>query len=353
MNTDDAARLTPEMPSLEELWAVVHAQQETIAELASQVKNLGGEAVIASSRERAEPVRPARISRANLLKAATAGAGGLAAIGVLGSQVAGAETEKTAEVCPTLRVTGPKSASGIGVDASSISAGFTTGVYGASKTGVGVRGFGPIAVVGTTTSYEGIAVKGNASGYAANAVQGTSSTASGLGVYGRNLKGGIGIYGQSISGNGTGIYAKGNGYGLEAASVYGFDAVYGVTDGSNGGAGLHGACGKADGVYGESTDGNGVHGYSDNEVGVRGEAPGSHGVEGSGVLGVYGIGTTGSGVAGYSNSGAGGSFVSKSGPPLHLESGGTLPSGGLTGDFFVDSGGSLYFCNADGWVFVA
>jgi hypothetical protein len=134
------------LPTVAELWAVVRDQQKTLAELAAEVRTLKSDRQLSDHREVSEPPDPAGISRAGLLKVATAGAAGLAAVGILGTQVAGAETEKRAETCRNVRVTGPPPRSGIGVNVTSTH--FDVGVYGTSGTGIGVQGWGAGSAVG-------------------------------------------------------------------------------------------------------------------------------------------------------------------------------------------------------------
>jgi hypothetical protein len=289
-------------------------------------------------------IRGSRISRGRLLSAAAAGGIGIAAAGLLSPTVAGAETEKLREVCRNVRVTGPTSKSGIGVDASSSAAGFKVGVYGASKTGIGVEGSGATGVLGSSSTVYGAGVHGWSTGYGGDGVLGTSSSGSGNAVTGINTSGeGIGVAGEA-SGNGTGVAGIAGGYGVKGQSTGGYDGVTGTTSGLNGGAGVRGDGGD---------HGYGVSGRSPYTSGVHGESTSGPGMEGRGRVGVFGGATAdGYGVHGDSLTGVGSYFSSGSGPQLHLQGASTRPAG-AAGDFFVDNSGNLYYYSASGWVQLA
>ena len=158
-----------------------------------------------------------------------------------------------------------------------------------------------------------------------------------------------------------------------------------ATGGAPGSAGANGINAASDhgyGVYGTTIDSTGVFGGSTstagNGVGVEGFSTSGTGVVGQGGAfttptlpsntGVYGHGTSGNGVYAVSDSsdaiygtaanGRGGVFAGTAAAVnLAPASANTHPTGGNTGDLFVDSTGALWYCKAGGsaatWVKLA
>jgi hypothetical protein len=125
----------------------------------------------------------------------------------------------------------------------------------------------------------------------------------------------------------------------------------GVNGFSNAGNGVRGSSSTNDGVVGESAiDGkSGVFGFnphtSGRAFGVSGTTASPNGA------GVNGFSNNGTGIEGTSANGIGGNF-SGGLAPLRLQPASNMgpPVGGnhRTGELFVDSGGALFFCIADG-----
>jgi hypothetical protein len=319
--------------TVNELREITKRQQAVLDKLQERSPVVGSETD--STREMAPPT----ISRSRLLKTVTASGLGLVMVGALAPSIASAETERSQEVTPSVRVTGPAPKTGIGVDASS--GGFAIGVFGSSKKGTGVHG--------ETHGSKGAGVSGkNTTG--GNGVYGFS--ASGYGVHGHTSGYGAGVAGTTVhgtavfglsSGTGTAVAGSSQGSGVSSESLGGYDGVKGSTSGHSGGAGVHGSCGSGPGVVGESASDYGVKGTG-GSGGVRGESTGSIGVAGQDSGGGYGVyGTSYSGVGGY--------FYSEVGAPLWLSNvGTTLPAVAFGGQFWVAADDGLWYYKGNKWV---
>jgi hypothetical protein len=155
-----------------------------------------------------------------------------------------------------------------------------------------------------------------------------------------------GIHGEA-SGDGTGVHG-------ESTDGFGVRGISNFTDGVRGEASSDGAAG----VRGESTDdeGYGVRGENrsgSGGAGVWGDSPtgfGVHGDSDSGI-GVRAFSGDGDGVLALSTSGIGGVFGGGK-AQLMLQPSSTLgrPTTGqhTKGELFMDSGGALFVCTADG-----
>ena len=251
------------------------------------------------------------------------------------------------------------------------------------SSGVGVLGFGgPRNPLSQVSNPAGVGVKGVAGGIA-DGVVGTSDAQSKSGVFGFNslssthadtsgygvfglcdTVGGVGVAGESKNGIGSrGHSAENNGVvglsdGENKSGVFGFNTkqqgtgygVFGRCDASNG-AGVEAESGHGVGVRGHSRLNDAVVGLSDanSKSGVYGYNSSPKGV----AYGVFGRAdsTGGAGVAGASENGYGGRFGGGQ-APLRLEpsnSAGAPTTGDrLSGEFYVDSLGDLYFCKTGG-----
>jgi hypothetical protein len=254
--------------------------------------------------------------------------------------------------------------------------------------GIGVLGFGgppsPFAQVSGTA---GVGVKGVAGGEA-DGVVGVSNAQSKSGVFGFNSfssfkpdEAGYGVFGRCDTVGGAGVAAESEfGVGSRSHSAKN-DGVVGLSDAENR-SGVFGfntrQQGAAYGVFGrcDAGDGAGVEAESAHGVGVRGHSGSNDAIVGlsdansrSGVYGfnsspegvAYGVfgradSSGGAAVAGASENGYGGSFRGGQ-APLRLVPSSTpgVPQSGerLTGEFYVDSLGDLYFCKAGGGAAVA
>jgi hypothetical protein len=124
--------------------------------------------------------------------------------------------------------------------------------------------------------------------------------------------------------------------------VDGGDGIHGVAS-NDGGNGIHGVASNARGVMGESSFGPGVYGSSDSGDGLIGTTTSGNGVDADSISGV--------GVRGSSDSHYGGVFQGGR-APLKLQPSRTAgrPTTGqhTKGELFMDSGGALFVCTADG-----
>jgi hypothetical protein len=254
--------------------------------------------------------------------------------------------------------------------------------------GIGVLGFGgPPNPFSQVSNPAGVGVKGVAGGIADgvvgatnaqsksgvfgfNALSSEKTDVAGYGVFGLcDTVGGVGVVGESKNGIGSrGHSAENNGVvGVSDADgksgVFGFNTkqqgggygVFGRCDASNG-AGVEAESGHGVGVRGHSGLNDAIVGLSDanSRSGMYGFNSSPEGV----AFGVFGRAdsATGAGVAGASENGYGGSFRGGQ-APLRLEPSRTagVPQSGdrLTGEFYVDSLGDLYFCKVGGSAAVA
>jgi hypothetical protein len=226
------------------------------------------------------------------------------------------------------------STSGVGVagyaDATS---GGTSGVYGnsASVNGNGVSGYATATsgitngVYGQSFSTQGAGVNGNASatsGYTSG-VFGSSASSSGSGVNGAaTATSGYtnGVYGSTASDTGNGV----SGNASNPAATGNANGVYGSTNSTGFGAGVHGQAnattGPAFGVFGGANSPNGVA--------VFGDSSATYGNP----VGVVGFIESPNGVAGQ--------FVAHAGAGLVLQG---LSGSSFTQVFTVDAGGNGYF----------
>lgn len=253
------------------------------------------------------------------------------------------------------------------------------------SSGVGVLGIGgPPSSLSQVSNPAGVGVKGIAGGaadgvvgvsnaqsksgiFGFNSLSSTHTDIAGYGVFGLcNTIGGVGVAGESKDGIGSrGHSAENNGVvGLSDASgksgVFGFNTntkqqgtgygVFGRCDASNG-AGVEAESGHGVGVRGHSGLNDAIVGLSDanSRSGVYGFNSSPKGV----AYGVFGRAnsTGGAGVAGASENGYGGSFRGGQAPMrLQPSSSQGAPTSGdrLTGEFYVDSAGNLYFCKTGG-----
>jgi hypothetical protein len=262
----------------------------------------------------------------------------------------------------------------------------TGGFYVSDQfSGVGVLGVGgPPNPFSQVSNSAGVGVKGVAGG-AADGIVGTSDAQSKSGVFGFNslssthtdiagygvfglcnTVGGVGVAGESKDGIGSrGHSAENNGVvGVSDAEgksgVFGFNTkqqgtgtgygVFGRCDASNG-AGVEAESGHGVGVRGHSRLNDAIVGLSDanSKSGVYGFNSSPKGV----AYGVFGRADSagGAGVAGASENGHGGSFRGGQ-APVRLQpsdSPGAPATGArLSGEFYVDSAGDLYFCKTGG-----
>jgi hypothetical protein len=185
------------------------------------------------------------------------------------------------------------------------------------------------AIHGTTTG-TGVAVKGIAAG-TGNAVEGdiNSSSSSAVAVYGTTTGTGNGVLGDinNPSSAGAAVLALTNGTGpaVQGQSASGYGVWGEITNASNGSAAVLGTTkGTGPGVEGIGVSGPGLQGTG-NGVGVSGKSPKAGGRGGKFQGG---------------NTGAALQLV-----PATVS---THPTSGLRGDFFVDSGGHLWFCTTGG-----
>jgi len=121
------------------------------------------------------------------------------------------------------------------------------------------------------------------------------------------------------------------------------EPVFTVRNPVDDGDGINGVATNASGVMGESSSGTGVYGSSDSGDGLIGTTTSGNGVDADSNSGV--------GVRGSSNSLYGGLFQGGKAPlklqPSHT--GGRPTTGQHTkGELFMDSGGALFVCTADG-----
>ena len=256
---------------------------------------------------------------------------------------------------------------------------------GDQSPGIGVLGFGgapsPFSQV---SSPAGVGVKGVAGGtadgvvgatnaqsksgvFGFNALSSEKTDVAGYGVFGRcDTVGGAGVAAESQYGVGSRSHSAENDgvVGLSDASgksgVFGFNTntkqqgtgygVFGRCDASNG-AGVEAESGHGVGVRGHSRLNDAVVGLSDanSRSGVYGFNSSPKGV----AFGVFGRADSagGAGVAGASENGYGGSFRGGQ-APMRLEPSTSVgaPTTGnrLTGEFYVESLGDLYFCKTAG-----
>jgi hypothetical protein len=254
--------------------------------------------------------------------------------------------------------------------------------------GIGVLGFGgPPSPFAQASGTAGVGVKGIAGGEA-DGVVGISNAQSKSGVFGFNSfssfkpnEAGYGVFGRCDTVGGAGVAAESQfGVGSRSHSAKN-DGVVGLSDAENR-SGVFGfntlQQGAAYGVFGrcDAGPGAGVEAESAHGVGVRGHSGSNDAIVGlsdansrSGVYGfnsspegvAYGVfgradSASGAAVAGASENGYGGSFRGGQ-APLRLEPASTpgVPQSGdrLTGEFYVDSLGDLYFCKAGGDAAVA
>jgi hypothetical protein len=207
----------------------------------------------------------------------------------------------------------------------------------ASGTKLGVHGIG-VGDEGTTAIADGVRGESHAGG---SGVVGIGPEA---GVRGESEKGGDGVRG--FSEEGVGVRGESNTN----------DGVVGTSRGQRGEgtSGVFGfntrRTGAAFGVRGESEspDGAGIRGFSKEGVGVKGESNTN-----DGVVGVTRSSNApdGAGIRGISASGYGGHFEGGR-APLRLVPADTPgpPTNGNheRGELFIDSDGSLFFCNDSG-----
>ena len=193
------------------------------------------------------------------------------------------------------------------------------------SSGVGVLGFGgPPSRLSQVSNPAGVGVKGIAGG-AADGVVGTSDAPSKSGVFGFNSLSstktdvaGYGVFGRCDTVGGTGVEAEsGHGVGVRGHSRLN-DAIVGLSDANS-----------KSGVYGFNSSPKGV------AFGVFGRANSARGA----------------GVAGASENGYGGSFRGGQ-APMRLQpsdsQGAPTTGARLSGEFYVDSAGDLYFCKTGG-----
>jgi hypothetical protein len=305
---------------------------------------------------------------------------------------------------------GENGSSGFGVAGSSTAVG--VGVVGKLDNGTTLEGNGrPPGGVGVwgTAVITSEPVGDGVLGEGVNGVHGRSKSPTDSGVWGENTNGGYGVAGASA---GIGVFGGVPGSsGLSGkpsvVGIWGTAVVPGSpADAAEGilGEGKNGVHGRSrsptdSGVWGENTNGGyGVVGSSTG-IGVFGGVPGSSGMSGKpSVVGIWGTAVVpgsptdsadgilgegrngvhgrsrsptdsgvwgenrrgGVGVAGSSATGYGGQFTGGF-AQLYLTPSATIghPTSGnhKRGEFYVDSHGSLFFCNADGvpgnWVRLA
>jgi hypothetical protein len=251
------------------------------------------------------------------------------------------------------------------------------------SSGTGVLGFGgPPSPFSQVSSPAGVGVKGVAGGeadgvvgatnaqsksgvFGFNAVSSEKTDVAGYGVFGRcDTVGGAGVAAESQHGVGSRSHSAENDgvVGLSDAEsksgVFGFNTkqqgtgygVFGRCDASNG-AGVEAESGHGVGVRGHSRLNDAIVGLSDanSRSGVYGFNSSPKGV----AFGVFGRADSagGAGVAGASEKGYGGSFRGGQ-APMRLQpsdsQGAPATGARLTGEFYVDSVGDLYFCKTGG-----
>ncbi|HEY4807764.1 MAG TPA: hypothetical protein VIH81_08490 [Roseiarcus sp.] len=254
---------------------------------------------------------------------------------------------------------------------------------GDQSSGIGVLGFGgPPSPFSQVSSPAGVGVKGVAGGEA-DGVVGATNAQSKSGVFGFNSfssfkpnEAGYGVFGRCDTVGGAGVAAESQfGVGSRSHSAKN-DGVVGLSDAENR-SGVFGfntlQQGAAYGVFGRCDAGNGagVEAESAHGVGVRGHSGSNDAIVGlsdansrSGVYGfnsspegvAYGVfgradSSGGAAVAGASENGYGGSFRGGQ-APMRLQpsdsQGAPTTGDRLTGEFYVDSVGDLYFCKTGG-----
>jgi hypothetical protein len=179
------------------------------------------------------------------------------------------------------------------------------GVFGACKTGHGVRGDSDSSkgVVGTSKTFQGVY------GHSDKNAGVVGESAEWVGVYGKSFHktAGIGVMGDAakgpnVSGNGTGVLGVSTGgHGVEGTSV----GSKGVVGTSVEFQGVYGHSDKNAGVVGESATWVGVYARSlavDGGICVMGDAAAGNGSSGAGT-GVVGVSTSGTGIKAASDSG--------------------------------------------------
>jgi hypothetical protein len=178
----------------------------------------------------------------------------------------------------------------------------------------------------------------------------------------------IGVKGTCQGPSGDGVQGFGSG---NFSGVAGFGGNVQLAVGATAGTGVFGEGGTVIGSLGEG-DGNGVRGHSARNDGTRGDSDANNksgvfgfnsskiglafGVSGETVsadgFGVFGFSQVGNGVAGNSGAGYGGIFVGGRAPlrlvPATTGTGAPTTGSHQRGEFFVDSNGGLFYCQADG-----
>jgi len=270
--------------------------------------------------------------RRGLLLGLAAGAGGLVAGALAGSQPAGAGTGDGGDVQLGLDNTGAKARTGVFYTNGTINEfvatlgdpGNTAGVYGQDNSSVG--GYGV-----SGDSAKGNGVYGQSAG--GDGVYGSTTGAARSGVVGEDNSsggGGNGVYGHSDHGNGV-VGISNDGIGVSGESSESGPGVFGTAASGAGVSGQGGPYGRSwgvagqsvgpsetglddinSGVWGDSASNIGVWGTSDSSSGVRGDAINGEGVTGntygnghSGVAGSDGSTLGGNGAFGHSNIGVG------------------------------------------------
>jgi hypothetical protein len=394
-------------PTIDELWQRLQEQASKIEEQREEIRGYQArfdelEARLNGPDERARKGSgrgKSRLSRAKLLKGGALGVVGLAGAELVGSLGATSVEAAASYAAGTFYAEG-ESGAAIGFKTGTYTTDFTTYEYGVHAYGTAAavigHGSGDLA-----TGVEGWSTNGNGVfGHSDSSVgvYGDSSGSGGWGVYGNSPDGtgvfgesaytvgvgaislsGVGILGQITgsqpppSGTNVAIYGTGSGTTPGSNSPLGKIGVQGVSDTNSG---VRGASSSGYGVYGSSNSSKGVIGVSSTQPGVEGISTSSYGCYGFstssiGVLGSstnsYGIQATSTNYAGVRAAGAtdGIYATGTSGRGAQLNGGAAQlrlipsgaashPSSGQSGDFFIDSANSLFFCKGgSSWIQLA
>jgi hypothetical protein len=331
-------------PTTADLWKLVQQQAEELACIKTELRRNGeegggGRGGQAGDRQGQGSER--RVSRAVLLKAATAGAAGLTGVALAGSLGGGSALARTED--------------------SNFQADGFTGIHQQLDDTTGFHA--PY----TSAFDKGVVAGGATWGVYGAAIDGSGHPTGGIGVFG-DTGNGTGVSGHSAGGTGV----NGKTESVKDAGVYGFnnngtaDAFSpGVWGYSPSGIGTYGQSGAGDGLKGFTATGTGVVGHSDSGVGVSGDSSagdspgvfGSNFSEGGPAVGVKGqaagVGVYGEGdevgVRGYGVAGRGGVFTGYAAaisllPDVIAYQMPNPPDNGRAGDLVVDKNFRLWFC---------
>jgi hypothetical protein len=231
------------------------------------------------------------------------------------------------------------------------------GVVGQSESGSGVRDISESGTGVYAVSNGGLGVRAQSFAHSAASIYGLKENP-GNAIWGviQNTGSGWAATVGSHNGSGPGVLGEntGSGHGTWGRAASGF----GVKAESTGGLGLHAQsfAHSAASIYGlKQNAGNAVWGVIQDTGSGWAATVGSHNGSGPGVLGentgsghgTWGraLGSGGAGIFGESTNGRGGIFQGKKAQiRLNPSTAQTHPTGGSTGDMFVDANKRLWFC---------